>query len=250
MKIKNIIITMWFNRYNDIKNIYEVFGKKLNEYFPAFNMNNLSPNFDPLIPRITAKSKSGHSSFHMSNINIQLATKYDSNFNEDFDSCIEYIKIRAKKIYDILIENNINVLYSAIFLNLNKDMDNPIENIQKNLLSSNIDNSILTEVGMRVSMQVDNKFYRIITVNNSKDFSLQKQIAPGQVEIIMPLISLHDAKMEKEYMSINYELNDKYSFDNEQNYVCNKENFDRMFTLVENDVKSNIEKFLNSGKLV
>lgn len=249
MKIKTIIVTMWFNRYNDIKNIYETFGQKLNEYFPAFSMNNLPANFDPIIPRVTAKSKSGHSTFNMSNINVQLATQYDDNYNEDFDSCIEYIKVRAKKIYDILSENNINVLYSAVLVNLNKDEGNPIESIQNNLLSSNIDNSVLSEVGMRISMQVENKFYRIITVNNSKDYCMQKQINPGNFEIIMPLISLRDAKMEKEYVAVNYELNDKYSFDTKENYNCDLSTFDRMFSIVENDIKSNIGQFLNTGKI-
>lgn len=249
MKIKTIIVTMWFNRYNDIKNIYEVFGQKLNEYFPAFSMNNLPANFDPIIPRISAKSRSGHSTLNMSNINIQLTTQYDDNYNENFDSCIEYIKSRAKTIYNILSENGINILYSAVLVNIIKDEENPIECIQNNLLSSNIDNGILSEVGMRVSMQVEDKFYRIITVNNSKDYSMQKQINPGQFEIILPLISLRDAKKENEYIAVNYELNDKYSFDTEENYNCNSVNFDRMFSVVESDVKSNIEQFLNTGKI-
>ena len=249
MKIKTIIVTMWFNRYNEIKNIYETLGQELSEYFPAFTMNNLPANLDPIIPRITATSKSGHSIFNMSNINIQLTTQYDDNFNENFDSCIEYIKVRAKKIYNILNENNINVLYSAVLVNLNKDEQNPIDSIQTNLLSSNIDNSILSEVGMRVSMQVEDKFYRIVTVNNSKDYSLQRQISPGKFEIIMPLISLRDAKMEEEYVSVNYELNDKYSFDTEENYKCNASTFDRMFDIVDNDIKINIEQFLSTGKI-
>lgn len=249
MKINNIIVTMWFNRYNNMKNIYDSFNQELNEYFPVFNINNLPANFDPIIPRINAKSKSGHSTLNMSNINLQLITEYDEKFNENFDSCIEYIKIRAKNIYDILLKNNIKILYSAILVNLNKDAENPIIDIKENLLNSNIEDNRISELGMRVSMQLEEKFYRIITVNNRKDFSMQKQIAPGQFEIIMPLISLYDAKMEKEYISINYELNDKYSFDKENEYLCSTEVFDRMFQIVENDIKINIDKFLSSGTI-
>lgn len=249
MKINNIIVTLWFNRYNNIKNIYEVFNEKLNEYFPVFNMSNLPSNFDPMIPRINAKSKSGHSTLNMSNINLQLITEYDEKFNENFDSCIEYIKIRANKIYNILLENNIKILYSAILVNLNKDAENPINEIKETLLKQNVDSSNFSELGMRVSMEIENKFYRIITVNNRKDFSMQKEITPGQFEIIMPLISLYDAKIEKEYISINYELNDKYSFDKEKEYLCNEENFNRMFEVVENDLKVNIDKFLNNGTI-
>lgn len=247
MKINNIIVTMWFNRYNGIKNIYEVFNQKLNEYFPVFNMSNLPANFDPIIPRINAKSGSGHSTLNMSNINLQLITEYDDKFNENFDSCIEYIKTRAKKIYNILIENDIKILYSAVLVNLNKEAENPINDIENNLLNLNINNTNISELGMRVSVKLEDKFYKIITVNNRKDFSMQKQIAPGQFEIIMPLISLCDAKMEKEYISINYELNDKYSFDKEKEYLCSNETFDRMFQVVENDIKINIDDFLTNG---
>lgn len=249
MKIKTIIVTMWFDKYNDIKDIYGVLGQKLDEYFPNFIMNNLSANIDPTIPRITSRSKSGHSIFNMSNINVQVATKFDDNYNEDFDSCIEYIKVRAKKIYNVLREKNINVLYSAILVNLNKDEKNPIASIQKKLLSPNIANNTLSEVGMRISMQIDNTFYRIITVNNSKDYSMQKQINPGKIEIILPLISLRNAKMKNEYVAINYELNDKYSFDTIENYSCNPSTFDKMFNIVESDIKSNIEHFLNTGEI-
>ena len=141
------------------------------------------------------------------------------------------------------------ILYSAILVNLNKDAENPINEIKETLLKPNVDSSNFSELGMRVSMEIENKFYRIITVNNRKDFSMQKEITLGQFEIIMPLISLYDAKIEKEYISINYELNDKYSFDKEKEYLCNEENFNRMFEVVENDLKVNIDKFLNNGTI-
>lgn len=132
-------------------------------------------------------------------------------------------------------------------VNLNKEAENPINDIENNLLNLNINNNNISELGMRVSVELEDKFYKIITVNNRKDFSMQKQIAPGQFEIIMPLISLYDAKMEKEYISINYELNDKYSFDKEKEYLCSNETFDRMFQVVEKDIKINIDDFLTNG---
>lgn len=247
MKINNIIVTMWFNRYNDVKHIYEVFNKELNGYFPVINMNNLPSNFDPIIPRITAKSKSGHSTLNMSNINLQLIAEYDDNFNENFNMCIPYVQERAKRIYDILKENDIKVLYSAVLVNLVKEVDNPIKDIKTNLLKSDADDADISELGMKVATRLEEKFYRIITVNNRKDFSMQKQIMPGQIEIILPLISLHDAKMEKEYISINYELNDKYSFDKEKDYICSDEIFDRIFKVMEEDIKEYINAFLKKG---
>lgn len=249
MKIKNIIVTFWFNRYNNIKDIFEIFNSKLGEYFPAFNMTNLPSNVDPIIPRITARSKSGHSTFNMSNINVQLITDYDEKYNTNFENCLNYIEERVKKIYEILVLNQIEVLYSAIFVNLDKIIDSPIDMIKNNLLSESVRNNTFSEVGMRTSMIVEDKFYRILTINNAKDFTMQKQIVPGQNEIIMPLISLHDAEIVNEYISISYELNDKYSFDSVEDYKNNSDIMNKMFEQVKNDLSNNIEEFIQNGTI-
>lgn len=249
MKIRNIIITLWFEKYSNMKEIFEKLNSGLNEYFPAFNMTNLPSNVDPIIPRITARSRSGHSIFNLSNINMQLTTNYDDKFNEDFESCLNYINERTKKIYNIMTENNFKILYSAILVNLDKDVENPIEEIKSNLLSNNLSNNNFSEVGMRSSMKINNQFYKIITLSNSKDFTMKKEIKPGTFEIIMPLISLDDAELTREYISINYELNDKYSFDQDKQYKNNENVINDMFNIVKEDLEKNIDNFIKNGKM-
>ena len=249
MKIKNIVVTFWFEKYDNTKGIFEELNSKLTEYFPAFNYMGLPANVDPIVPRINSQSKSGHTIFNMSTINVQITTNYDGNFNEDFSKCIDYMEERASKIYNLLISKEVKVLYSAVFVNLEKEVDNPIQTIQQNLLSSSVNENTFSEVGMRASMVIDNKYYRILTINNSKDFTMQKQITPGQNTIIFPLISLNDATITKEYISISYELNDKYSFDSNENYTNNTEIIKNMFLTVRDDLQNKIEVFVNTGKI-
>lgn len=247
MKIRNIIVTLWFEKYNNLKKVFEIFNNELSEYFPAFNMTNFPANVDPIIPRITAKSKSGHSTINLSNINMQIITNYDEQFNEDFDSCLKYIEERVKKIYNIMLEQEFKVLYSAILVNLDKETSTPIEDIKNNLLHNNLENNDFNEIGIKTTMKVNNSFYRIITLNNSKDFTIKKEIKPDNLEIIMPLISLHDAELVREYLSINYELNDKFSFDQDENYRNTEETINKMFDIIKEDLTQNIEKFIQEG---
>ena len=110
----------------------------------------------------------------------------------------------------------LHIFYSAIFVNLEKDSENPIEMINNNLINERLKNDNLNEIGMRMALVEEDSFYKIIVVNNSKDYTMQREIKSGE-NIILPLISLRDAKITKEYISISYELNDKYSFDNKDN---------------------------------
>lgn len=249
MKIRNIIVTFWFEKYSNIRDTFEKFNLELKEYFPAFNMINLPSNVDPIIPRINARSRSGHSIINLSNINMQLTTNYDENYNEDFESCLSYIEERTKKIYNVMIENNFKILYSAILVNLDREVEDPIKEIKENLLNKNLYDNSFSEVGMRASMKLEDKFYKIITLNNSKDFTMKKEIKPGNIEIIMPLISLVDAELVREYISINYELNDKYSFDKNKDYHNEKNVLEKMFDIVKKDLSHNIENFIKEGKL-
>jgi hypothetical protein len=249
MKIRNIIVTLWFEKYNNMREIFDKFNNELNEYFPAFNWINLPANVDPMIPRISARSRSGHSTINLSNINMQLVTNYDEKYNEDFKSCLDYIEERTKKIYSVMIENNFKILYSAILVNLDKDVEHPIEELKNNLFNKNLGENNFSEIGMKSSMQINDKFYKIIALNNSKEFTMKKEIKPGNLEIIMPLISLADAELVKEYISINYELNDKFSFDKNKEYNNSENVINEMFDILKDDLNQNIEEFINTGKM-
>lgn len=244
MRIKNIIITLWFEKFDSLKEMSDTVNENLKMYFPVCQFTSLPADLDPTIPRITGQSGSGHSTFLMSTVNARIATKYDMNFSEDYDKCFEYIEERVKKLYELLNEKNVSVIYSAIFINLEKDAVNPINQIRKSLINKSIKNDNLNEIGMRMVSIDENNFYKIIAINNSRDYTIQKELKTGDNTIIFPLISLKDAQITNECISISYELNDKYSFDNKENYNNSMETLNKMLKKAKEDIKSNIEKLI------
>lgn len=250
MKVRNIIITFWFEKYNNIKQTFDLFNKELTGFFPVFFMNSLPGNIDPIIPRISSQSEQRHSILNMSNINLQLVVNYDDNYNENVDLCFDYIQKRAYKIFDVLCTSGIKVLYSAILVNVDLDCDeNPVEYVCNRLLKVEKNNKAVDEVGTRIATVIDDSIYQIISINNSKDYTITKEIKKDNTEIIMPLVSLVDASVDKEYLSISYELNDKYSFNNVLNYSCNKDIFTSMLKKSQEDIKEYILGFIETGVL-
>lgn len=240
MKINNIIVTFWFNKVIDIKNKLDIFESELKEYFHGINSIGVPADINPDYPRMTAISDGGHTKLNISMINLQLITNFDNNFNSDYDKCFNYIEQRATKILETLSTKlNFNILYSAIMAVCEVDNENPVKLIKENLFSNRL-TSNYCEAGLKISEIINNKFYRNIAINSTKQLTITKKIEPGKQEIIIPLISLAEAKVDKESIIINYEINDKYSFDSNVEYKQKETIFTEMINTAKKDVKGSI----------
>lgn len=240
MKINDIVVTFWFNKVVDIKNKIDIFEKELSDYFHGINSIGVPADINPDYPRLTAISDGGHTKLNISMINLQLVTNYDSQYNTDYSKCFEYIEQRAIKIYEtISTKLGLDILYSAIIVVCEVEDENPVSMIKDNLLSSKLSGTYC-EIGVRTSETINDKYYRNIAINSAKQITLSKMIEPGQTEIIMPLISLAEANVDKESIMITYEINDKYSFDTNIKYKLNQLDFQEMLNEAKQDIEENI----------
>lgn len=242
MEIKNSLVTFWFQKQPNPKEYSEILNKKLEDYFYEFNTIGVPSNIDPVIPRMTAVSNSSHSNIEISLINARLNTNFDDKYNTDCDLCIEYIKERALKIFDALSECGISTIYSAIFINLEEKNSEPAKKIMKYFLKNNDINDV-NEVGIKITQDINEKYYKSISVNNGKQIKIKKTFEPGNNEIILPLISLNDAEEIEDYLSISIEINDKLSFNMNREHISNKENLQEMFTRVCEQIKEELSRF-------
>ena len=243
MRINNIVVTFWFNKIIDIKNKINYFESELNEYFHGINSIGVPADINPEYPRLTAISDGGHTKLNVSMINLQIVTNFDSQFNLDYNKCFEYIKERVLKIYNLLIKKlNVSILYGAILVLGEIDDKNPMDLVKKNLLSTKL-NGNYCESGVKVTEIIDNKYYKNLTFNTTKQITINKKIE--QKEIIIPLISLTSATVEKEGIAISYEINDKYLFDSDENYSLSVENLNYMLDIAQKDVSNEIMKKIN-----
>jgi len=242
MKIKDSAITFWFQKQPNPKTYVDKFNDILNEHFFDFNIISVPANIDPAIPRLTAVSSSNHSQVDISLINARLRTNFDENYSKDIQTCIDYLKDRTLKLYEALEICGINIVYSAIFINLEEKEENAVEKIKKQFLQEDKLDSI-DEIGIRFSHVVDNKFYSNISFNNSKQIKIEKVIESNKEEIIFPLISLNEASEVENYLSVSLEINDKLSFNLDSNYSTNKDSLLKLFELTADQLQNEMDRF-------
>ena len=239
MKNNNITVTFWFNEIRNVKEVRDKFDEKLSDYFNPFNLTGAPLEVDPIVPRIVSKTKGGHTTLQFSLINLQLNTSFDNEFNFDINKCIEYVKEKAYKVFKILKEDvNIEVLYSAIFLNCDKDSESPLQEIADRYNISL--NNKTEEIGLRFSEVVNDKYYFITSLNNSSVVSITKKIEPGQQpqRIVLPLISKKEMCIEKEIISYTFEINDKYEYNTIDKCHTTNESITDMFEIFLNKIIS------------
>ena len=248
MGINSIIVTFWFNKVTDIKNKIEIFEEELNEYFHGINSIGVPADISPDYPRLTAISDGGHTNLKVSMINLQITTNFDKDYNCNYEDCFNYVRNRIFKIYNLLANKlDITVLYGAILAMCEVDCSNPMHIIKKNLLSQKL-NGDYCDSGVRISEIIDNKFYENSSFNTTKQISIKKEIGDFK-NIIIPLISLNNAIVEKKGISISYELNDKYSFDNNDDYHLDYENLKQMITTAQENITNKILDKISENKI-
>lgn len=242
MKIKDSTITFWFQKQPNPKAYVDKFNENLKEHFFDFNIISVPANIDPAIPRLVAVSSSNHSNIEISLINARLRTNFDENYSSDLNLCIKYLKERALKLFEALKVCDIAIVYSAIFINLEKQEDKAVEKIENQFLKTQ-DIKEIDEIGIRFSKIVDNKFYSNISFNNSKQIKIEKIFENNKPEIIIPLISLNEASKIDNYLNVSLEVNDKYSFNLDTNYSTNRKELEKMFDLITAQLGKEINRF-------
>ena len=118
MKVNCLSITFWFNI---IDNENEVL-KSLQEEFDDYNKYELFNKTDNLMqPIITGVNNQEKTNLVVSQINLQ--------YNMDNTSLKDEKKFKEKalKLYNILIKNNVKVLHTALFVNSEITIDNPLK---------------------------------------------------------------------------------------------------------------------------
>ena len=224
----------------------EILNDAIKEYFFEFSTIAVPANIDPIIPRLSAVSSSNHSNVKMSLINFKLNTSYDENFNKDIDKCLDYLKERAILLFEALtIKCKIPIIYSAIFINMDEQKNNSAEIIAKQFLKNEHNFNNMSEIGIRLSEEMENKFYKIVNINSNKQIKITKIISENKTEIIFPLISLNEADETKDALLINLEINDRYGFDLNKNYSTTKLNLEKMFDIASKVTKDEIKIFEN-----
>lgn len=250
MNYNAMLVTFWFNEIDNFKELQDILDCELNEYFLPFNLTGVPLNFDPVIPRITSNTLGGHTIFNMSKINVQISTNFDNDYLNDFIKCYDYVNQKAEKVFNVLTQKcNINILYSSIQVSCEYEEKKPVEKILKNVFGKDSEENY-TEIGARFSKKVDNKYYYNISINDAKVVSFTKKIEQGSKNhIIIPLIPERDITVEKTVLAFVVEVNDKYSYNQIENYNTTNVTFNNIFKICSKKMKE-LSKNIIEGKII
>lgn len=238
MKNNYLTVIFWFNIFDKhtlfLDNLRLLFKEEFNNY----TINNFSGNI--LTPVLNANNPETKTSFSMSQINFQYVSENVKNIGE--------IKEKMLELFETFKKNDIKILHTSIILNGEIDDSLTKVDFAKTMLNKNYDPDNLVDFTIRIGNKYEDLFYKIINVSNRTQLKIpQKRDDAGHV-IPIPLVSWKNAILGKETLEINYEINDKYLFDNQKDYLTTEFYLNKMFFVLENDYHDDVDNLINSGK--
>ena len=238
ININSFSITFWFNPYSNYKEMLSPLQDTFKSEFSNYNLRADNPT-NLFIPIINAINKDLKTRLLISQINCQyFMDKVTFNDFADF-------KEKILTLYDNLTAVGVEILYSSVYIDANIVEKNSLSKITKNILSKKLCSSDLIDVALTFSKKHEDLFYKIINVLNKK----QIKIDQNEINLPLPLISLTNSVIEKELIEIQYEINDKYSFDYTKKYHTTDFYLNKMLYILEQDFASDVTNLLEKGEL-
>lgn len=240
MKANCFSATFWFNVLINPNELLSSLQESLKNEYSKFELYNKENNLlHPIIRGINSDRKTN---IVVSQINLQ--------YNMDdvsIDNSNEF-KERVLNLYNLLINNNIKVLHTSLFINAELIKEDAIKSITKNTISKTLQDDSLVDVSLKIGKCYEELFYKIITVFNKKQIKLPKVVDEEGRAVPIPLISWNGALVENELLDISYEINDKYSYDFTKNYNTTEFYLNKMLFVLFDNLESDINNIIDNGK--
>lgn len=246
MKINNLIISFWFKELKESPSskVYELEDNLISLFNSHFMYNDMPAKENIDVPRVQCFSKDKKAHFTMS----LVTAVYTINVSDlDNDEIVLLANENMQLLYDVLTDiYGVQILYSSIKLETNKEDNKVIEKISK-LLS--LDNDEYEDISFKKVRKVDDIYYECIIINSGKEINFDIQVPvehPKENDLYTRtmLISTSEAKVGKNLASINYEINDRLSFNNNKDYLTNKESIRGLIIELKDFVEKRLNKLL------
>ncbi len=239
MKPNFLSITFWFNIYDDHQKFIDIINDNLANEFTEIKVYEQDDN-NLFKPKLTAFNRQNNNNLTFSKVNLQYNMELiDRNKFSDI----------ALKIYEMLVDNGIVVMHTAIYAEVELVDNNALKTITQNLLNSSISGQNLIDVNLHFGIKCEDAFYKIISLMNKRQIELPRKYDSLNREIPIPLISWMDATLKDEVIDISYEINDKLLFDTEKNYHTELAYLNKMLYILKNNLEDDINSLINKGKI-
>ena len=246
MKINSITINFWYKELldspsNKVFELEDNLNSLLHNHFMYSDMPS-KENID--IPRVQCISDDKKIYFIMSLVSATLTI----NVSEmDKDDIVLFVNENIQLLYDVLKDlYNIEIIYSSIKLEATKQDNKVIDKLVNKLSLSKDD---YEDLSFKEVKKVDDTYYECIVLNSSKEINFDIQVPvenPKENDLYTRsmLISTSEAKIGKVLLTVNYEINDRLSYNNDKEYLSTKESIRGLIIELKDFVEKRLNKLL------
>ncbi len=240
MKINCFSVTFWFNILSNSNELLSSLQDALKDEYSKFELFNKADNL--LLPIIRSINSDKKTNIVVSQINLQY------NMDDVSLNNANEFKEKVMTLYNLLIQNNIKVLHTSLFINAELVKEDAIKSIAKNTISKTLQDESLVDMSLKLGKCYEELFYKIVTIFNKKQIKLPKIVDEEGRTVPIPLISWNGALVENELVDVSYEINDKYSYDFTKNYNTTEFYLNKMLFVLFDDLESDINNIIDNGK--
>ena len=240
MKINCFSVTFWFNILSNSNELLSSLQDALKDEYSKFELFNKADNL--LLPIIRSINSDKKTNIVVSQINLQYNMD-DVSLNNSNE-----FKEKIMNLFNLLIQNNIKVLHTSLFINAELVKEDAIKSIAKNTISKTLQDESLVDMSLKLGKCYEELFYKIVTIFNKKQIKLPKIVDEEGRTVPIPLISWNGALVENELVDVSYEINDKYSYDFTKNYNTTEFYLNKMLFVLFDDLESDINNIIDNGK--
>ena len=246
MKINSITINFWYKELldspsNKVFELEDNLNSLLHNHFMYSDMPS-KENID--IPRVQCISDDKKIYFTMSLVSATLTI----NVSEmDKDDIVLFVNENIQLLYDVLKDlYNIEIIYSSIKLEATKQDNKVIDKLVNKLSLSKDD---YEDLSFKEVKKVDDTYYECVVLNSSKEINFDIQVPvenPKENDLYTRsmLISTSEAKVGKVLLTVNYEINDRLSYNNDKDYLSTKESIRGLIIELKDFVEKRLNKLL------
>ncbi len=242
MIVKNTAFSLFYPQLTGLRReIYDI-EESLKDYFNLFTVLAIPDNAPPEIPRCQSFSKNGHTELNISLINSLINTRYDDNFNRDWDKCYKYFKETTERINEIIkekIKNDI-LFYGLTTQIIYDEYPSSIDLIREKFLKSRIAKKPY-EINLRLAFELDEYFINF-TFLNERSYNVASITTPG-------ITSLAGAKEVGNYLTLILDINNKNGFNTRNGYKSSQKDFKFIFSKTNEIVVEKMPVILETGEV-
>ena len=230
-------VIFWYDFFDNYMDYFEDLKKLFKNEYDNINILN-NEIADETQPVISAYNNDLKTNFSFSKIFLQYSQDNHkfSDFKQFYNKCLE--------IFNYLEACNIKVKHTSIIVSLDKQLDLSNEQYLSNMLNNDFIDSNIVDFSFKFGKKVDDQFYKIIKLFNKKKISIPYITDEKSRKMPIPLISWKEMEIGEEFYEFNYELNDKYLFDNEKDYNTTEFYLNKMLYIIENNLEDDLKKIV------